>query len=64
MLSFFLKDYGKQDLFIIDCIDEDFYMARRVHEAFMADGYFISLSCIYMKVGLFKRLGLFGDDVI
>jgi len=64
LLSFFLKEYGCSDLNFVDYEDKDMYMARRVQGELMSEGYFISLSTIYKNMELFKKLGLFGDDVI
>ena len=64
LLSFFLKEYGRQELVNLDWAKKDLYLAKRVHEAMIAEGYFISLSSIYKNMDLFKRLGIFGDDSI
>lgn len=63
LLSFFLSEYGSEDLFVNYGDDKELVLAGRVRDALIEEGYFISLMCIYRNFRLFKRLGLFGDDV-
>ncbi|MDD2371486.1 MAG: hypothetical protein PHQ32_05740 [Firmicutes bacterium] len=63
MLSFFLSEYGRPDSFMIVGDEKELILAKRVHDALMEEGYFISLMSIYRNIRLFKRLGLLGDDV-